>query len=897
MAIEKKGVIARSLCIGFVIAIILNTQFAFALSYSNSLPPSDAVRQQPQAQGQGAVWVYENSPLEMLSQAYLADAIVPAQDALAFDSAAPNATNIQETTASFSCSTKSLTPQEIQLLKSEVNDKGVKMQKIDSGTPADKERPSLQQGKIILTDDKETVAIKEQLPSKEVAPVDFSAFLNQHVKGAFKFGLKLDDTLRIARCNNISPKSCAVDGGNLKWRNSGEGISSDFGNVWKDLGGIFDGNKFVEGMTAEELETLKVRAEQQDKNSFEYVDAKRIPGNPVKNYIKADFFSAKMMTNCVDNKCAINTYSLFDKMFNSYFSANMVMSTFGPTLYGSTKKLFGWFSRRGVDLSVVVPKPLKSVFTNLKEKFQTASYSSKIGKASLLSSPADLYGTARIARAMTNINKYDFKEAFHAPLFPRDLKILGSGSYNGWLQSKDTQAFLESLAKDPVRKKAFYDVVTDFKGYFDTVKTVKTAEFSKAFGKGAPVEKYLRSQGLSSSSPNEDILRALSSGTPEARAASTALREYGQNTTKIIKDVDEYTSMDLGEYIQTNQEFGLSKMAVRNSETGEFVHMPSNVRLFRENLENVYAETGTFAKAGGASAGQNVAKLETDAAGSLKLFKVNPAGTYIRDISPADLEIAVTQGKYATTFAKLDTGELVPLNASSLSTIKAGTTGNVKLYDAGWVDAGVLTPEDFSLRLVDRMDYYLGKPSSNLSQLKGTLIERGYVARRYASVLDKAMADEQSLIKSYFSVKGGLKWTLYPFVYWEAKRGGYDIASLAGIQDFTQFSAYELPDSWSNIAYSTKGQPIYNDAMIDFFANEGSDQGDLFVQVLNLGIWKQAVEKVAGIWPAAQQGIDKFTGENARSKVEDIAVYVSGPQKCDNCDVVLSSDKEFSVFN
>ena len=54
----------------------------------------------------------------------------------------------------------------------------------------------------------------------------------------------------------------------------------------------------------------------------------RIQGKLIPNNIITDYFSANFQTNSKDP--VILTYTLFDKYFNAYLSAEMVASTFGP---------------------------------------------------------------------------------------------------------------------------------------------------------------------------------------------------------------------------------------------------------------------------------------------------------------------------------------------------------------------------------------------------------------------------------------------------------------------------------------------------------------------------------------------------------------------------------------
>ena len=143
--------------------------------------------------------------------------------------------------------------------------------------------------------------------------------------------------MRTARCESLTG-NCAVNAVNLQYRNSGAGVVADFKNVANDFQEFMDGNRHFRNLTAEEDDTLRGYMSLEDRNEFQYKGGERKEMALIPNSILAEDFDARMQTNCMNSKCVINTYSLFDKYFNSWFSTEMVVSTFGPTLFGQAKK-------------------------------------------------------------------------------------------------------------------------------------------------------------------------------------------------------------------------------------------------------------------------------------------------------------------------------------------------------------------------------------------------------------------------------------------------------------------------------------------------------------------------------------------------------------------------------
>ena len=100
-----------------------------------------------------------------------------------------------------------------------------------------------------------------------------------------------------------------------------------------------------------------------------------------------------------------------------------------------------------------------------------------------------------------------------------------------------------------------------------------------------------------------------------------------------------------------------------------------------------------------------------------------------------------------------------------------------------------------------------------------------------------------------------------------------------------------LPDSWKELNIYQKEADIYKNAYIDFFANEGSDDGDMFARVINNLPWAMVYEKVSTLWKPAQDAMQGLTKSQQRTTVENLAFYLTGPEGCSTCSINMQSPK------
>ncbi len=748
---------------------------------------------------------------------------------------------------SFSCSTSAISPEEIEKFKDEVFVKGFDGNAISSGTPANSDRDALDSNKIVLTSEDTNTAVKAEIPSEKISPFEVQHLLGDYGKGAFAIGLVLDDSLRTGRCKNLG--TCPLTGSNLKLRNSGTGFIEETKSILADF---IDGNKYrIEALTEEDRKLIDAQL-YLDENKFDAKTIKRIESVIIPNSILADSFTAKMETNCRNSGCFINSYSLFDKYFNAWFSLDMVVSSFAPTLFSNARKMMGWSARRGW------PWHLNEL--DFYKKFKNAFYSTDT-----------VAGKANLVKMDTDIQRYGLGVVFEDLVdSSKGYRLIRSGPFADWLFSSLESGSLSKL-KTPQQRAAMVRVIKRINNYSQPI-NYRNKELQGV------MEKAIKQFG------------------PDSQQAIQARLSLAQYLAKTGWEMDDKLHLDLPEFWMRYGSTNLYPYSFMNSLTGETHSITSQARYVRQNVLRPFfePELDDFYKVGNRwkpRAQCPLCIMETDGAGNLKLYAPQP-GDYIGRVKPDELPNLMSTNIIDLTVKLPATGQYIMVNSANLKQIKEFGAAEVEVYRVGkMVDTGkVLTPEFLAGTMTD--NYFpsrVSKVYGNSTIMLNTLLEQGWETRRYASLLDKIMAEESELIKAYFSFpKGAAKWTALPYVYWAGKRG-------FGSENF---SAYQLPTSWRSIEFQPAEGEIYDDAFIDFFANEGSDQGDLFIRVINNLPWKMVLNAAVENFAPLKNMYDKLTKGELRNEVENLALYMSAPEECEDCTFTLKSTnlRDFSPF-
>ena len=751
-------------------------------------------------------------------------------------------------TGEFVCSTpesdpllNNLSAEEVAALRraTEIENKGYSNDNINSGRGQNPDRDVLANDIIVQTAD-DGSAVANQLPSAKMDTGEFSQLFNQYIKGAFAFGISLDDTIRIGQCNNPdsmgeSNRDCPVEDRAQSVRTGGAGVVADVKLAWSDLKdwiGIDAATGNTGQYTKGQLEGLQEKAALEDENSLQTKSIKR-ETKLLGNSVKTEDFTASMATSGSSSAGLISIYSAFDKYFNSWFSTEMVVSNFGPTLFGQAKKYAGWLKRRGWVWDTSDSK--------FMQWFRRTFYD-----------PEGLAGEARLKQIANRNTKYGFGD-----FMTRGIE--GTGEWDsgyvfvkggGWRKAMNEwgkPGGMFDQMTDPVVRGEFFKQVRDLRQVAHSNKAIYTY-YDDAYK--AAIQKF-------------------GAASPEAKAA---LIDSARSNARIMLSMDgEWLKLDALELWLKEDVTGLYSKGLKVKGTGNFVPITGDSKPMNR-VQNAFADTGLF----------DGTDFATTPEGFLEIYKVSDMGEFIGEAHIDDIQ--KNFAKYVDKAIMTEKGDMVKLDQTSLSYIvqETGGTGKVKVYKADWVLDHVETPEMYASRLKNtRSDRIAGTFSSNMDKIYGALIERNFAgqSRRYYSILDKAFAQEQEILKSYFSIKGGAKWTLMPFLYWGGKHG-------FGVE---AMSAYQLPEKWKEVKLSTGEEEIFNDAFIDVFAQEGSDEGDIFVQVLNKLPWQMVYSKVAEQFEPVDNAYKSITNPLSgwRREVENVGYFTSTSQECASCSAIL----------
>ncbi len=767
--------------------------------------------------------------------------------------------------ANYTCSIAGMTDEESQKILELLAD-GLIGKEIGSGTKPNPNRELLEQPTIIvpLEGDK---AAKVELAREKFDVVEMQHLLNDNIYGAYSFGLVLDDTLRVGRCNDLEDKnlSCPLTEKNLNFRNSGTAFNKEVGKVADFFSNLPLINKLkkeekstaIEDLSEEDLKRIAMETgiadEKIDKNAVQqftdnlvlsdlndsniegYV---RLNKEMIPNSILADNFSASSQTNT--SQGIISVYSLFDKLYNKWFSGDMVLSLAAPALWFRAKKLFLQFGRPG-------RFPWRVSQSALADKIRMKFFG-----------PDSFLGRRRSQRIWARAAQYP-----DAAKLRYELTEVLDGGWTDACYLAQSRAFRKKFEKEWINRGGWFDQITDPKtreGIYKMAKDIRgVVRTNNAFYKEArrQYEKVLKRYGFGSAMERQ------------------ARIDYGRKISKILTSYEDLIHMDMPEYMSRFEPLHFFQYAVRNPGTQAYQWLP-------DDSVDMYQIMQKFAKDGHWG---GMTQYET-AGRNLNLYKVSPTSPKWCEVSLADLEKHYSH--YADWTVKIDSGEVLPIKDWSMPKIKYTLTGTKPGHGAQMAKAMELTPEEFAKRLMHgRVGLMVGEyPMRNSERLVDAMIHRGFMGRRFTSILDMAIQRQNQLLKDYFSLKGAVKWSAYTNAYWFAKRGGNQKWA----------SGYMLPDVWREIKWYTGDDPLYNDAFIDFFANAGSDQGDLFNKMLQMLPWEFLAKNVFAQFKPMNDMYEKFKNKQLRDKVENLAFYSNSEPDCTECGINLSASQMLS-FN
>ena len=748
-------------------------------------------------------------------------------------------------TTGFNCSTSELTEAEANSLL-DLDKNGFSAQDVGSGAPG-REKDELQNNEIIIADLDTNTGIKQEMDNAKIEPYEVSHLLNNYIKGAFAFGIVLDDSMRAGKCNSYT-ENCHVIGKDLTLRNSGAGIQETAVNVYEDFKQLWDDNQNSVALTTEQNEALRSRLAASDENILSATKYSRVAGEMMPNSVLAEYFDARMQTNCTSSACVINSYSLFEKYYNSWYSSQMVLSNFGPTMVNTAKRAFGYLGRR--------QWPWRLAQSKLMDKIYTSRFFQ----------PSSFLGQAQMKAWQTRIDKYGMGEMFNdltSGLKPgQPLLIQTEGAHN-WINQKLAApgGYLDQIAKQGFTAKK------ETVRAFNTLRRYTAA--SHAVRKSAEAKYNSIAAKYAYNSPQEIAARI----------------EYGRQYAKIAVDYDNVINLDWPQMWAMHSQSNMAAYGVKDYATKEVKWLYEDPRNMRKIFEKfiVDGHFKDFTPKNWLGMGHFGLEWGTKNPYALQIYAAKPNTKPFATMAYAELEEATRGGKMWDAYVELGHGVVIPLKNETLGFIKGKGLPKLPVYrGASAVPVKEMTAEELAGNITTSRatHFFTDMSSANSQRMYDTVVERNFAGRRYTSLLDKAFAEEQELMKKYFSLKGAVKWTVVPYGYWWVKKGG-GVKALSG---------YMLPDTWHDLQFEIGTTSLYGDAYIDFFANEGSDQGDMFVQLLNKLPWKLVLNELSDQFNPIKSLYDKLTKNELRSEVENLAYYVSGPDDCATCTMVINSE-------
>ena len=734
--------------------------------------------------------------------------------------------------------------------------KGFTGSEIGSNGKAD-EQDRLENPVVIIPLDKETGQAQKVELADQKFDINSAIHLSDNwINGPYAFGVVLTDTLRIGRCVDLKDKNvpCPLSGKQLALRNSGTGIKSDFKPLWETIKSIIPGlkDKNQEDLSDEDYrhireqlglpesaeEDLKMRLAFADVNDANIETYVRVPGKIIPNSILTYTFYAYGQTTCNSADCVISIYSLFDKYYNQWFSMDMTFSTVMPTLLGRARILF-----KHLGMSKAFPW-----------RFSDSSIASYM-RRKLYANPDSIFGRRLRAKLKFRASQY--------PEVGKLRALLGEG--RGWTKGYDllNPGLRDKLVKewlapdgwlrkidDPIVQRELYKFTKDLDIYVKTqADLIKHAEkrysaLRKIYGFGSPQELAARIE--------------------TGKVVSNVMIDYS----------DSMIIPDLPGWFARNSPTGLWTYNVKQVGATSPVWIAGD-STYMWNMLDKFRKDGHFAGSIYETSGRN-----------LKLWRLGPTGRYIRDVTVDDLE--TNWYRYKDMFVKLDSGNVLPVAEWSLPQIKKHATGAIPLYTEGKTLAAELSPEDFASKLLEERNLLNLRTFAplNTDYMRHTLEAQGFVKRRYTSLLDRALSYQDKFFHNYFRPKGGIKWTALFNLYWLGKRG----------LNQKWASAYMLPDTWREVRWPLGSGELYNDAFIDFFSHEGSDQGDMFNRMLQVMPWEFIAKNLFANFKPLRELYDKLKNNQIRNTVENLAFYATAPENCEGCGVSIRAGRDYSYF-
>ena len=874
------------------------------------------------------------------------------------------------------CMTKELSEKEVNALWGEILTKGFSADLLDSDQEENTNRANIDKNDLIVADtDAKSgdVGAKMQIPSQQIDPLEVPMLIGKTCYGSYDFGLNLKETLRVGRCDIKNNSDCYLSMPGQYRQN--DLSASNIGGFFKEVKVV--GKDLIKGMketvikneeaeiqgkenfgpfsdmSSYELEKIEGLMQNNDENSMDMETWNSVSDEVIKNSSLTSNFAVSMQTTCSGENCYINTYSVFDKMFNQYFSADMVYSSATPFLFNGAAKIF---NMPGVKNAVLKP------INTLKKKglIKEGGFLDTLTKDPALF-VRDPFG--RISKSL-KASKYARSDV--------DIFIENNLAHTEILQRNIDNYNIEGFTDDMIGSVQ--------KGMGDTSKFTKEmiteggAKFNAAQRRAATdvtqiyADKFYASSALLKSKAADPL-------TNSAIKKYTAAVTAGKSTDEIISGFTKEEFDALEDYVYTASKLSKTLEDVTNSKYkwkdslyGSGAINNRSLKVEFNDATNAYNEAFDIAKYrsldGRVEELYDVVdgKITDPFSKELKLFEyekgsngltIKGAGKTVvttnREVTLADGVTKIKRQRLKTFVQEIDAsnkisiGDLKDISKyatsdkawisyvdNSVSPAKFVKTQinsiddmvefnkkfptNIEIYPNGakdvYIDDVIIGKDAVTGKNITVKDAYgeghfdldpleLAKPTfisppdsvsvakkledtaNRFNEVLKTMSHKEWVSGRGRDAINQLMKNYNGASYQRFLTRNPLTFGLN-FAYWEVKTGG---ATLFGdTVGLTRWSMYQLPETYTalHIKHKETGE-IYSDAYVDFFANTGSDQGDLFMRYLNSALfWSttvstQIIEGIGADWSNATVDFlkDRFQGQIRRSETDDIVLITN----------------------
>jgi len=760
------------------------------------------------------------------------------------------------------CNVSTLSPLESKAITDLTHDGfvGTKLSSGDDNNASGKTNEVKDLGKVELVGQSldTNKAMKVAAPSY-AAPAGKFSFLNGlEFKGPFGIGFILDDTLRVGRCAYSDPTACAINWEGEFIRTSGVGFQQDLVNGFQSITAA--GKNLAESaLSAKDYNKLSSNYIK-DLNSNDFTTGTFGKGTQLKNSIMTERYTAKNSTTCNNNACVISTYSAFDKYFNAWMTTDMVVFNIGPTLLHKANKLMSKFTRT-TGGSINDLSGWQAKIAKLKEGVTgTPDYlMKKIGMPA-----STTIGQARISRFKTLVMEEGFEPLLQDLYIGKKLFSSGAGGAIGKLTAPESPIWKFT----PEKRRKFFEAIEHLRAYArENVELIDVAKTSYAAEKA--------------------VANAIVDPVAKQAALDASKIKFGKSAALQLDDWDEILALDFEDWLKDKEElFSMTGTAVRKNgitlQGQGYVDLSSAPPFNTKRIVQKFRDDGSW-NAWSKSGDAETFSIGADGV-SIQLFRPSPNKVIAQNVGIQDLKLHVAKMGQGTYSVQLPNGTYFPLNTDTVQYIESmpGVGANISIFESSYAPSGVLTPLDFANRITDSR--IVGRPRTalrNIEDLHNSLTQNDYAGRRFMSALDQQFSLEGDMLKNYYlnPAMGVYKGTLLPIAYWYAKRGFGN----------EQFSAFMLPDTWSTLTIYQGVEKIYGDSFIDFYANEGSDQGDMFKRAFNSVpfVWNKVIELAASSNNFTNDLLTKYSGGflgegGPRDTVKDLAIY-SHNENCAGC--------------